>query len=642
MVLKPELAGISSPEVRLNRIGQLGDRTAETLFRRASLRATNRDARLAFNFAAGASLVLLAGQLIRGDVALQAAIVFRSLSILACLAAAVLIARLPRKWAQLVVTSWEIAFTAGSVSLITSGDDLSLTVVLLLPVLFYLTAPANIGASIAAGVMASLVLLASYVSPVADPADAVSLAMVLAGVNFAMSMVVIRIGRHRRIAFVAAQRFEQSLTQLAASQALLERTFSAVKLPLLVTEARTGRIIRANRAAETFMSDAPGSLVGRRAVELHPDPAERAKLVETLASEGSVDGFPTRLRRHDGELRSVLLSAERVAAGPAAEGAERDRSPEHLVTAIVDRTEDETREARITASEAEYRALFENSVVGIYRSTPDGRMLRGNPALVALNGYEAETDLVALVSDIAQEWYVEPDRRAEFKRRMAVEGAVSDFVSEIYRHKTRERIWISENAWCIRDAHGEIVCYEGTVIEATERRRLDAENAKLARHDALTGLANRRLFDERLEQALAGAARDDAFVAVLYLDIDGFKAINDKYGHVVGDQLLVEIARRLQASCRIEDTVARNGGDEFVILQTALTRSHDAVVLAKRILDGFDSLFEFDGGSIRIGTSIGIAVLPTSDATAHGLVTSADQALYRAKAKGRTRFEVAA
>ena len=587
-----------------------------------------------------ASLVLLAGDALQANVGHGNAVIIRSLAVVASVIAALVISRVAFRWSLLVIVVWQIGFLATSAPLVASASDLALTAVLLLPVLFYLTAPISVSASIAAGVSSSVVLLACYGGPAADLADILSLAMVMVGVNVAMSMVVIRIGRHRRLAFVAAQRFERASADLTASQALLERTFAAVRLPLLVTDVQTGVIVRANRAAEYLMTNALGALTGRRVIEFYPDPAERSAFVDALARKGSVSGFPVRLRRHDGKIRSVLLSAEKVAGGTADTDAPNSSS-EYLVTAIIDRTEEELREDRIRASEAEYRALFENSVVGIYRSTPDGRMLRGNPALVALSGYEAETEFVALVNDIAQEWYVEPGRRDEFKRRMAVEGEVKDFVSEMYRHKTRERIWISESAWCIRDAQGEIVGYEGTVSEATERKRQEAVNAQLARHDPLTGLANRRLFDERLDQALARASRDGTFIAVLYLDIDCFKAVNDDHGHMVGDALLVEIARRLKASCRTEDTVVRYGGDEFVILQVGLEQPGSATVLAERILKVFDRSFDLEGCSLPVATSIGIAIAPANVATAHDLVLAADQALYLAKANGRGRFEIA-
>ena len=120
-----------------------------------------------------------------------------------------------------------------------------------------------------------------------------------------------------------------------------------------------------------------------------------------------------------------------------------------------------------------YRRIFENATEGIYRSSPDGAQLRANPALVKLNGYETETELLSHVNNIARDWYVEPERRAEFKRLLMAQGRVENFESEVYRHKTRERIWVSENAWLVCDALGEVLYYEGTVEDITVRKRFE-------------------------------------------------------------------------------------------------------------------------------------------------------------------------
>lgn len=129
-------------------------------------------------------------------------------------------------------------------------------------------------------------------------------------------------------------------------------------------------------------------------------------------------------------------------------------------------------------AEAEYRSLFENTPIGLYRSSPEGRQLRANPALVKLNGYASEAEQITAVNDIGSEWYVDANRRAEFKRALAEQGRVVDFESEIYRHKTRERIWVSESALIVYAADGEPLYYEGTVQDITERKR--AEQAMLA------------------------------------------------------------------------------------------------------------------------------------------------------------------
>src|SRR4029077_10128487 len=116
----------------------------------------------------------------------------------------------------------------------------------------------------------------------------------------------------------------------------------------------------------------------------------------------------------------------------------------------------------LIAAERDYRSIFDNAIDGIYRSSPAGRQLRANPALVRLNGYDSEEEMLRSVNDIAAEWYVEPERRAEFMRLLDEQGQVENFESEIYRHKTRERIWISENARLVRDELGRPLFYEGT------------------------------------------------------------------------------------------------------------------------------------------------------------------------------------
>ena len=144
------------------------------------------------------------------------------------------------------------------------------------------------------------------------------------------------------------------------------------------------------------------------------------------------------------------------------------------LTVVADVSGQHAAEEKLRTAEAEYRALFENAVIGIYRSSPEGRMLRANPSLVRLNGYETERELIAAVGDIATEWYVDPSRRADFRRILHAEGRVSDFVSEIYRHKTRQRMWITETAWSVKDTAGTVLYYEGTVLDANERKRAEA------------------------------------------------------------------------------------------------------------------------------------------------------------------------
>lgn len=173
------------------------------------------------------------------------------------------------------------------------------------------------------------------------------------------------------------------------------------------------------------------------------------------------------------------------------------------------------------------------------------------------------------------------------------------------------------------------------------RRRYQAQLAYLAAHDGLTGLFNHAVFHERLVQALARARRRESDLAVLYLDLDGFKPINDTYGHEVGDRVLADIANRIRSVTRIEDTVARMGGDEFALLIEDVASTADLVALAYRIIEEVRLPLEVDG-SHRVGVSVGIAYSRGGSEVSEALIRDADLAMYRAKEYGGDRCEWAA
>ena len=166
----PEVIDLPTHDVPLNRLANLKDRASESLFRQANSRSTRRDAQLAFRFAAVASLVLLAGDIFVSDVGFGSVVIFRGLAFVASALALLLISRVASGWSSFIIVAWQFAVTATSAPLVQSGSDLAVTVVLLLPVLFYLTAPINVGCSIAAGVASSVVLLVCHMGPAAGMA----------------------------------------------------------------------------------------------------------------------------------------------------------------------------------------------------------------------------------------------------------------------------------------------------------------------------------------------------------------------------------------------------------------------------------------------------------------------------------------
>ena len=173
--------------------------------------------------------------------------------------------------------------------------------------------------------------------------------------------------------------------------------------------------------------------------------------------------------------------------------------------------------------------------------------------------------------------------------------------------------------------------------DITEQRQTETRIAHMARHDALTGLANRTLLRERLEDALARARRADP-CAVLMIDLDHFKSINDTQGHPAGDALLRAVAGRMRRLIRETDTIARIGGDEFAIVQSGVRQPADATALATRLVGELGLPFEVDGQQFVIGASIGIVIAPADGLDADSLLKNADIALYRAKAEGRSRY----
>lgn len=357
-----------------------------------------------------------------------------------------------------------------------------------------------------------------------------------------------------------------------------------------------------------------------------------SKLVSGAAADAEMPA-EMRVQRFDG--RWLSLRAAVVGEG--------------LLFIIADITETRTAQAELEKQMEDYHALFENSLAGIYRSSIDGRMLKANAALVRLNGFDSEAELLAEVRDIATEWYVDPTRREDFKRDMEREGRVTDFVSEVYRYRTRERIWVSETAWNVIGADGKPAYFEGTVIEITDRMLADDETRKanvkllsLATTDGLTGLMNRRSFDEILERELAAAKARNQPLSLILADVDHFKAYNDRYGHQSGDDCLRFLAQVLKTTCRSPSDIAcRYGGEEMAIILPG-TSAKDALAIAHRLSDAVRGLnLQHDKSSKGVVTiSAGVATAtPRARRTPATLIRSADEALYSAKGNGRDRVE---
>lgn len=231
------------------------------------------------------------------------------------------------------------------------------------------------------------------------------------------------------------------------------------------------------------------------------------------------------------------------------------------------------------------------------------------------------------------EFTLEEDALEPKMRDLALTGGMS---AEIASYERSRPNGIALEIHTVALSDGGVV---RTITDVSERKRKEMQIAHMARHDALTNLANRTLLDERMEQALARLRRQHEGFALFCLDLDRFKTVNDTRGHPAGDALLREIADRLSACVRETDTVARLGGDEFAILQTATDREEDAEILAQRILQAVGAPYDLDGYPAVIGISIGIAMAPGDGTDVEELMKTADVALYRAKLVGGNAYD---
>ncbi len=361
----------------------------------------------------------------------------------------------------------------------------------------------------------------------------------------------------------------------------------------------------------------------------HPDDRQHVRdtILEAVRNNRRFD-IEYRIVRADGSIRHVW---------------ERGTNISHdtfdiLEGFIQDVTERKQADEALREAERRYRSIFENAIEGIYQSTPNNGYLAVNPALARMYGYDSPQELISTLRDIDHQVYVDPQRRLEFKRLMSKHGVVTNFESRVHR-RNGEIIWISENARSVYNNDGSLLFFEGTVEAITERKLHEAEIQFQATHDALTGLPNRTLLYDRMQQAVLHSERYGNLTAIAFLDLDQFKFINDSLGHQVGDELLKITAQRLTSCLRESDTVARQGGDEFVLLLTDQPNEEAITHTMQRVLHEVSQPWKANDLEFQITCSIGLTLCPDDGRDAETLLKNADSAMYKAKELGRNNFQ---
>ncbi|MGI9081488.1 MAG: sensor domain-containing protein [Thermoleophilaceae bacterium] len=370
---------------------------------------------------------------------------------------------------------------------------------------------------------------------------------------------------------------------------------------------------------------------------VHPDDRAAAQTVLSTAFEsGESFSFEHRIIRPDGGVR-VSHSRGEVIMGD-------DRTPVRMLGTGQDVTERVLMEQALREAEQRFRTAFDGAPIGVCLMSLDaadpGRLLQANPALAETLGMPVEDLTGVPISSLTH-----PEDQADLQARLAelVDGHSSHIeVEKRFMHRMGHPVWALISAAPLPAAGGQPAVAVTHVVDISDRKRFEGQLQHLADHDALTGLFNRRRFSEELEGALMRARRFGEDGAVLFLDLDGFKFVNDSLGHAAGDELIARVAGLLASALRETDTLARVGGDEFGVLLARCDQA-SAVLVADKLLSTLrrGGASVRDDGSARVSSSIGIALFNGEDGlTADELLVEADIAMYDAKEAGKDRHAI--
>ncbi len=282
-------------------------------------------------------------------------------------------------------------------------------------------------------------------------------------------------------------------------------------------------------------------------------------------------------------------------------------------------------------------SVFDNTIEGIAITDTSGTIQEVNPGFTSITGYSA-AEAVGKNPSILKSQHHTPEFYREMWQQLKKNGS---WAGEIWNRRKNGEVYperLSINA--IKDNHGNTTHYVSVFYDITDIKRGEDQLRYLAYHDALTDLPNKQLFNDRLETALAHARRTGIKAAVLFLDLDNFKNINDTISHNIGDRFLRHVAGVLQGCLREEDTVARLGGDEFIMLLPEISSERDAFEVAQRVLNALKQPFSIDDIELFTGISIGISIFPDDAADAETLAKNADLAMYKAKASGKNTYRL--
>lgn len=354
----------------------------------------------------------------------------------------------------------------------------------------------------------------------------------------------------------------------------------------------------------------------------------RALDAEILAAGDTSRAFEERIIDADGEER-ILLTTKAPLTGA-------DDTPEGVVTVSLDITDRKQQEQAVVESEQRFRSLVEGSVLGILIES-EGIPLFANQTLANLFGY-ASAETVLALANVNRLFPADEHERIGQMRRIVLAGdSHGELIEFAGRKKDGEAIWVQAQAQRVRWKGQTAV--QLTLADVTLRKAYEIQLERQANFDALTGLPNRLLMMDRLRGAILSAERHGHRGAVLFVDLDHFKKVNDTLGHAAGDEVLKRAAEKLTGCVRGEDTVSRIGGDEFTIVLPNIGNPAHAEPVVQKILQAFSQPFLLSDREAFVSASIGVTIFPDDGDDPEALMKNADIAMYRSKQRGRNTFE---
>jgi diguanylate cyclase (GGDEF)-like protein/PAS domain S-box-containing protein len=447
----------------------------------------------------------------------------------------------------------------------------------------------------------------------------------------AMAQVILR--QHVATGEVGRAEIEQARAELRASESWF-RAIVENSLDVIVVSDEAHRLMYVSPSALAVLGYEPDELVGMRGEEVVDDAPNWARIIDSLVrGPGETSQIQELSARHrDGSRRYLAVRSTNLLHDPAIGG---------VVSNCRDITDRRAAEDELERTRAQVVSVLETANDAYVQIDAGGRITEWNHRAERTFGWTRSEVLGRSFQEIAipeqyRRRHSDAVAEAAARHPPSVGTLVEGLELEALRRDGTE-VPVEITVWATESIEG--LRFSAFVRDVTERRALEARLAHDALHDELTGLPNRALLRTSLQNALKRAERTQQRVAVLFCDLDRFKVINDGLGHSVGDGLLRVVADRLQRSIRSADTVARFGGDEFVIVFDGVTTDLEAVALGRRAMQIFAEPFRFDDVELFITASMGVAV-GTATADAEDLIRDADAAMYRAKETGRARLEL--